>query len=405
MRIFASVAKGKILAPPSKSMTHRYLICNALADEKCEIKNILYSDDVKATIECAKNLCYVKNLQQTKETVFDKNKDLVFPCGESASTLRFFLPLGLLTSCKCHFVCNSALLSRPMNVYENICREQGILFERKENEIIVQGQLKAGEFNLDGNVSSQFVSGLLFALPLLENDSVININEPIESFSYIEMTRQVLNEWGICTEWKTSTQIFVKGGQKYRSSKKIIEIEGDYSNAAFLDAFNYLGEVDFTSFSKVEVLGLNEKSLQGDKIYREYFCALQSGFTTLDVSDCPDLAPILFVVAAVNYGGEFTGTKRLEFKESNRGKVMCDELAKCGIRSKIEENKITIYSGNLHPPTQKIDGHNDHRIVMSMVILLTVVGGEIEGVEAVNKSYPDYFEKIKELGINYEYGI
>lgn len=402
MKIFPSTANGIITAPPSKSMAHRYLICAALSDGISEIHNIAFSEDIKATLQCIEQLGASAKIEN--DTVFvngcgskilseNFESERFFNCNESGSTLRFFIPLAMLSEKKAVFSGSKVLMTRPLSVYEEICKNQKIKLEHKENELQLQGKLKSGNFEIPGDISSQFITGLLFALPFLNGDSRIILTNSIESKPYINMTLQVQNEFGIKTKWENENTLLILGNQTYK--KQNATVEGDYSNAAFLDVFNFLG-------GNVQVQGLKKDSLQGDKIYQEYFEKLKNGFATLDISDCPDLGPILFVLASANYGGEFTGTKRLKIKESNRGEVMCKELEKFGVKSFQEENRIVIYKEKLFSPKEIILGHNDHRIVMSMVTLLSLVGGEIEGTNAVKKSFPDYFEKIKSLGIKFE---
>lgn len=402
MKIFPSTANGIITAPPSKSMAHRYLICAALSDGISEIHNIAFSEDIKATLQCIEQLGASAKIEN--DTVFvngcgskilseNFESERFFNCNESGSTLRFFIPLAMLSEKKAVFSGSKVLMTRPLSVYEEICKNQKIKLEHKENELQLQGKLKSGNFEIPGDISSQFITGLLFALPFLNGDSRIILTNSIESKPYINMTLQVQNEFGIKTKWENENTLLILGNQTYK--KQNATVEGDYSNAAFLDVFNFLG-------GNVQVRGLKKDSLQGDKIYQEYFEKLKNGFATLDISDCPDLGPILFVLASANFGGEFTGTKRLKIKESNRGEVMCKELEKFGVKSFQEENRIVIYKEKLFSPKEIILGHNDHRIVMSMVTLLSLVGGEIEGTDAVKKSFPDYFEKIKSLGIKFE---
>lgn len=398
MIINLSKAKGKLLAPPSKSMAHRYLICAALAEGRSVIHNIDFSEDIKATLGCIKQLGASAEVDGNTIIVngssnLSSGDGRIFDCNESGSTLRFFIPLALLNSSRARFLGSEVLMTRPMTVYEDICKAQGITFERKNGGIEVEGKLKSANFEVPGNISSQFITGLLFTLPLLEGDSKITLTESVESKPYIDMTLQVQKEFGIKAEWISENTLSIPGSQKYVATEGTVE--GDYSNAAFFEALNVLG-------GNVEVTGLREDSLQGDKVYIPYFKKLASGFATVDISDCPDLGPILFVVAAAMHGGEFTGTKRLKIKESNRGAVMCEELAKFGIKTLQEENRIVIYEGKPSKPTEVVCGHNDHRIVMSMATLLTVTGGEIEGTGAVKKSLPDYFERIKKLGIEIE---
>lgn len=402
MKIFPSTANGIITAPPSKSMAHRYLICAALSDGISEIHNIAFSEDIKATLQCIEQLGASAKIENN--TVFvngcgskilseNFESERFFNCNESGSTLRFFIPLAMLSEKKAFFSGSKVLMTRPLSVYEEICKNQKIKLEHKEDELQLQGKLKSGNFEIPGDISSQFITGLLFALPFLNGDSRIILTNSIESKPYINMTLQVQNEFGIKTKWENENTLLILGNQTYK--KQNATVEGDYSNAAFLDVFNFLG-------GNVQVQGLKNDSLQGDKIYQEYFEKLKNGFATLDISDCPDLGPILFVLASANFGGEFTGTKRLKIKESNRGEVMCKELEKFGVKSFQEENRIVIYKEKLFSPKEIILGHNDHRIVMSMVTLLSLVGGEIEGPNAVKKSFPDYFEKIKSLGIKFE---
>ena len=409
MIINPSKAKGKMTAPPSKSMAHRHLICAALAQGKSVIHNIDLSEDIKATLSCIEQLGIKTEINQDIITVYgnefinSNSNNLVhtFNCNESGSTLRFFIPLAMLLNGKSFFTGSEVLMTRPLSVYEEICLKQNIILEHKKqsingiekNGIEIQGKLKSDDFIIPGNISSQFITGLLFTLPLLSNDSTITLTKSVESRPYIDMTILVLNEFGVRVEWKDDNKLYIPGNQKYRSTDTFVE--GDYSNAAFFEALNTLG-------GDIEIEGLKPDSLQGDKIYLQYFGELKKGFASLDISDCPDLGPILFTLAAALHGGEFTGTKRLKIKESNRGQVMCEELAKFGVKTQQEENRIVIYGGELHRPEKKICGHNDHRIVMSMAVLLTITGGEIEGTEAVRKSLPDFFERIRKLGIDFQ---
>lgn len=403
MIVKKSVCKGKVIAPPSKSMAHRYLICAALADGKSIINNIALSEDIKATLACLNVLGATAEINGDSVSIVGcggkiQNSGLnhsgkrIFDCNESGSTLRFFIPLSLLNKNPSSFVGSKILMSRPLSVYEEICKNQGIDFLAVDGSIEVQGLLKSGRFSVPGNISSQFITGLLFALPLLDGDSTISITGNFESKPYIDMTLCAQAEFGINVGWKDG-KLFVPGGQAY--SPKNVNVEGDYSNAAFFEAFNFVG-------GNVLVEGLNPKSLQGDKIYREYFIKLSENYCVLDISDCPDLGPILFCVAAALHGGEFTGTKRLKLKESDRGTLMCKELSKFGVKTLQEEDRIVIFGGNLERPSVPLDGHNDHRIVMSLVTLLTMTGGKIDGVSAVKKSFPDYFRKLKTLGADFE---
>ena len=394
MTINPSKAKGSITAPPSKSMAHRHMICAALADGRSTINNIDLSEDIKATIDCISQLgCNVKIKDKTVEIQRENriSSNPVFRCNESGSTLRFFIPIALVLCNKARFEGSDVLMTRPLSVYEDICREQGIRFERKNGGIGVEGKLRNNDFKVPGNISSQFITGLLFALPLLEGDSSIELTESVESRPYIDMTIQVLGEFGIKVEWQNEKKLSIKGNQKYKGCTSTVE--GDFSNAAFLEAFNTIG-------GEVEVKGLNPNSLQGDKVYQKHFKQLMNGFCTIDISDCPDLGPVLMAVAALHDGARFTGTRRLKIKESDRGSVMCRELSKFGVSTEMAENSITINKCEIKRPEEVVDSHNDHRIAMSMALMLSVTGGRLEGSSAVRKSYPGFFDDIRKLGIS-----
>jgi 3-phosphoshikimate 1-carboxyvinyltransferase len=211
------------------------------------------------------------------------------------------------------------------------------------------------------------------------------------------MTISAMEKFGVTAKWQNENTIFIKGNQSYSPKDKEIYIEGDYSNAAFFEALNLFG-------GNVKIENLSKDSLQGDKVYRHFFWQLKEGTPTINISDCPDLGPILFAVAAAKNGGVFLGTSRLKIKESDRGKAMAQELEKFGIDTKIFHDEIIINSsnltgGNFQKPTKALCSHNDHRIVMAEAVLLTLTGGIIEGAEAVNKSFPDFFEKLETLGI------
>ena len=240
-----------------------------------------------------------------------------------------------------------------------------------------------------GNISSQFITGLLLALPLLSGDSRINIIGSFESAPYVAMTVDTLKHFGILVE-RLGNSYKIKGGQSYTA--KDITVEGDYSNAAFFAALNFLG-------GNVEIDGLSPESLQGDRVYAKLFDMLSRGTPTVHISDCPDLGPILFALSACKNGGVFTGTARLKIKESDRAAAMAQELQKFGVSVKVEEDSVVVYPSEFHAPKEVLNGHNDHRIVMSLSVMLSVTGGEIDGAEAVAKSMPNFFDMLKTIGI------
>lgn len=396
-------AKGSVLAPPSKSMAHRLMISAGLSKEHSEISNIKLSQDVLATMDCLNALGAKCSYDEEKETLsidgvdISKTKDalVTLPCRECGSTLRFMVPIALVTGAKCHFTGSERLMERPMTVYEDICEKQGLSFVRENGGITTDGVLESGTYKVKGNISSQFISGLLFVLPLLEGDSKIELIPPVESRSYINMTVSALKRFGVNVNWESDTVLNIPGKQSYCG--RTLPVEGDYSNGAFLEAFNCLSKNDYRD--NVKVSGLLEDSLQGDKVYLEHFKSLNKEYSVIDIKDCPDLGPILFAVAAVNHGALFTGTERLKIKESDRVLAMKEELAKLGVTVIEGDNQVEIKNSSLCEPKEMLHGHNDHRIVMAMSVLLTLTGGSIDEAEAVRKSFPDFFEYLEKMGI------
>ncbi len=389
----SSMAKGVAMAPPSKSMAHRHIICAALSDGVSTIENIDLSEDIKATLACIGELGCSSSITGNRIAIKGgkAKEEALFRCNESGSTLRFFIPISLVLCKGSRFEGSDVLMTRPLSVYEDICREQGIVFRRENGGIALEGKLHADSFKVPGNISSQFITGLLFALPLLQDDSTIEMTQSVESRPYIDMTIQVLSEFGVRVSWISDRVLSIPGGQSYGPC--ISTVEGDCSNAAFLDAFNTIG-------GSVQIKGLSKDSLQGDKVYTELFPQLGKGFSEMDISDCPDLGPVLMAVAAANHGGRFTGTRRLRIKESDRGAVMCQELSRFGIETVMEENAITVKGGKLDRPSSAVQSHNDHRIAMALSLLLSLTGGTLEGENAVRKSFPGFFECIRALGID-----
>lgn len=413
VEIKPSVLHGTVTAPPSKSMAHRLLIGAGLSEGESTVRRLAFSQDVKATIDCLTALGAVIKLDG--DTAFVKGTDVrktigktaVLRCNECGSTLRFFTPLCMLGVEERVLTGSPYLMTRPMDVYERIARDQGIRFEKASDHLTVQGTLQSGVYEVAGNISSQFISGLLFTLPLLDGDSEIHILKPVESKPYIDMTVAALKEFGIQIEYsnpqspdtsvrdsslrKGSLSIIyrIKGNQHYHPAD--VTVEGDYSNAAFFEALNYAG-------ASVKIDGLMEDTLQGDSVYKILYENIKNGIDPIDIADCPDLGPVLFVVAALCGGARFTGTRRLRIKESDRADAMRQELAKFGIDVEVGENEVIVHSGTLRRPTTILSAHGDHRIVMALSVLLTVTGGVIDGAGAVNKSFPDFFEKMQKLG-------
>ena len=466
-----STPHGSVCAPPSKSMAHRMLICAGLAlkSKPSLIFGLEDSQDILATIDCLNVLGAGINRKNDCAAIYGMDPSAVrendvLPCRECGSTLRFFVPLCLLQDKPLTLTGSPTLMGRPMDAYRTICQQQGLHFSQDDQGIHVQGPLRADTFTIPGNISSQFISGLLFALPLLDADSTINVVPPVESRPYINMTIEALELFGVRVNWENNTTLHIPGNQRYRAITA--HVEGDYSNAAFLEALNYLekqraegtraalseaptvdtahdelpvattavptnaaataARVTATSPATaaatratvaaaitdndpastvapaVRVTGLRADSLQGDRAYQELFPALSAGTPTISLADCPDLGPVLMAVAAANNGATFTNCRRLAIKESNRGQAMAQELAKFGIVVAMsnDTDTIVVQPGALRAPSLPLDGHNDHRIVMALATLACAVGGTIAGAQAVNKSFPDYFERLAQLGVD-----
>lgn len=389
-----STAFGEMLAPPSKSMAHRYLICGALSEES-EIHNIDFSEDIKATLGCLEalgakaeieeNTVKIGGLMSSKKI----NSNKLF-CNESGSTLRFLIPLCLLKNEEITLKGTERLFKRDLSVFEGICASQGMDFVKTENSVTVKGLLSNGRYTVRGDISSQFISGLMFSLPLLSGESLIDITGKSESSSYLNITLKTLGDFGVRISKIDENTMYITGGQSYKNRN--LTVEGDYSNAAFFDAFNLIG-------GNVAVKGLNEDSTQGDKAYKEFYPQLLKGKPEIDISDCPDLGPVLMALAGALNGAVFKGTHRLKIKESDRGMAMAEELAKFGCKVDVEEDRIEVFPCKLQKPVLPLSGHNDHRIVMAVSLLCTLTGGKIYGAEAVSKSLPDFFERLRKLGI------
>lgn len=386
-------AVGKIDAPPSKSAAHRALISAALS-RGSTIYGISESDDIKATLSCLEALGATVEREDGAVTLggLDPAKigECIIDCGESGSTLRFLLPLCLISGERVTLCGSPRLMSRPLDVYRRLCLKRGFIYEESERSITVAGRLTSGDYDVSMAKSSQFVTGFLFALSRVDGESRIHIEGKAESLSYVDITMSVMRDFGINVS-KCDGYYKVTGGV-FRSLS--YDVEGDYSNAAALDALNFVG-------GNVEVRGLNSATSQGDRVYPELFAKIKRG-ETVDLSDCPDLAPVLFALAAYNGFGRFAGTGRLRYKESDRAATMKEELSAFGANLEIGENEVTI-SGAIHAPDRLLRSHNDHRVVMALSVLGSKFGCEIDGAEAVRKSYPEFFRDISKLGIEVKY--
>lgn len=410
---------GTITAPPSKSMAHRAVLCSALAEGASHIENLEFSKDISATLSAAGQLCAKVRTGADRAVVEGLGSFLPVSapvdCCESGSTLRFLIPIASLTGQKVTFVGRGRLMERPQTVYEKLYQEQSLRFEQSPAGLAVEGTLKSGEYELAGNVSSQFISGLLFALPLLAGDSTLHLIPPVESRSYIEMTRAAQRRFGVESRWQDENTLFIPGGQKYRPCD--YTVEGDYSQAAFPAV---LGAVQ----GGVTLKGLSADTLQGDAAILDILRRCGASFRTteagivfekaplhgvdIDLADCPDLGPVLMVLGLLCEGTTtIRNAERLRIKESDRIAAMEAELRACGGVLESEGGTITIHgcADRLHTPAAPLHGHNDHRVVMSLAVLALAAGLElsIDDAEAVQKSWPHFFEAIKPLGAEVEY--
>lgn len=392
-------ASGVVSIPSSKSVAHRLIINAALTDGETIINGLSLNEDIGATIDCLKTLGAKIDYSHGRCTVHGTNgrgESLRrLHCRESGSTLRFMIPL-CLDSVKTELYGSPRLIERPHSVYSEICEKNDFLWHSDGEKITVCGGLKSGEYEVPGNISSQFITGLMLALPTLEGDSVIRLTTEPESLSYIDMTVASLAAFGIVIEKRSEREWFIKGSQN-RRSPGIINVEADESGAAFFGALNYIG-------GDVKLDNLNNNSCQGDRVWRLFFPMLESGRPEISIKDCPDLGPILMSLAACLNGVTLRDTARLKIKESDRGGAMAEELEKLGVKVTVEENTITVDPSGIHAPNEALDGHNDHRIVMSLAIMLTQFGGKINGAQTVSKSMPQFFTMLNSLGIETEEG-
>lgn len=397
MLIKPSKLCGKVDIPASKSVAHRVLICAGLAGDS-EISGINFSKDIDATIQAMSALGATIYTNQNSADIPDKinpPEKAVIDCNESGSTLRFIIPIAAALGVTTEFHGRGRLPQRPIDIYIRELGKHGITFDYNNTmPFMISGKLTSGTYEVEGNVSSQFITGLLFALPLVDGDSEIVLTSHLESRPYVDITIDTLRRFGISIE-ETENSFKIKGGQKYKPHNE--RIEGDYSQAAFFYVANALG-------SQVEISNLNPDSVQGDKQIIEIIkSALSDGKITgykADCSDIPDLVPILSVLGA--YGNEKSiifNAERLRIKESDRLAACAEMLNNLGGNITVTPDGLDIQPCNeLHGGI--IDSFGDHRIVMAAAIAALRCKGDvvIRGAEAVEKSYPDFFSDYIKLG-------
>ena len=376
---------GTVTPPPSKSQAHRLLIAAALAGEGSVIHNLADSQDIQATRRC------MEALKAPGEGLPHLD------CGESGSTLRFLIPVALALRGGGVFTGHGRLMERPQQPYFDIFDEKGIRYEQKDGVLTVEGKLTPGAYRLPGNVSSQFFTGLLLALPLLDGPSSIIPTTHLESEGYIGMTLDAMHEFGIDIPMTRSIppQYLVPGGRRYRSAE--VTVEGDWSQAAFWYAANHLGNA-------IDVQGVTQYSTQGDRIIESHCLELsQPGDTEIDMSGCPDLAPPVAAAAAVRQGiTRLTNAARLRIKESDRLAAVAQTLNAMGARIAEHPDSLTIYGQSELSGGCTVDCCNDHRIAMMAAIAATRCKEPVTlmGAECVAKSYPNFWDHYRMLGGN-----
>lgn len=381
--ITPSKLTGAITPPPSKSQAHRFLIAAALAGKGSAVHNLAQSEDIRATQRCLEEIGPWNGPMSPLRRIALPHLD----CGESGSTLRFLIPIALAVRGGGLFTGRGRLMERPQKPYFDLFDEKGVSYVQKDGVLTVQGLLTPGEYRLPGNVSSQFITGLLYALPLLERDSKIMLTTALESRGYVDMTLEALEAFGIQVTWADERTLLVPGGQSY--SPKDVTVEADWSQAGFWYAAKGLG-------NPVEIQGMDPHSKQGDQIIEEYYVKLcGEGTVTLDVSQCPDLVPALAAHAALRQGQitHIVNAERLRIKESDRLSSVREELCKLGGQVTETPDSLTI-TGVERLTGGSVDAHNDHRIAMMLAIASTRAEGPVTltGAESVNKSYPNFWE-------------
>ena len=395
---------GAVTPPPSKSQAHRLILCAALAEGRSIIRNLAFSQDIRATLGCVSALGASWTEQESGVIAVNGIGSREFTgalprldCGESGSTLRFLIPIALAVAGGAEFSGRGRLMQRPQKPYFDLFDQMGIKYEQKDDRLRVEGRLRAGEYRMAGNVSSQFFTGLLYALPLLEGQSQIIPTTALESEDYIRMTIQAQKLAGLSVEELPGGGYAVQG-QRYRPMD--VAVEADWSQAGFWYAAKNLG-------SDLTICGMDEQSIQGDRRIAEFAELLgHEGDREIDVSQCPDLVPPLAAMAALRRGDcRITGAARLRIKESDRLSAVTAALNAMGARVEEFPEELLIHGVSSLKGGAVIDCCNDHRIAMMCAVAATrSVGGEtvLQGAECVRKSYPDFWQVYRALGGDFD---
>lgn len=416
IKVRKSKSQGVVVLPASKSDMHRAIFAACLAKNESIIENITLSEDVNATIEIFRKLGAI--IAQKDDRLFIKgindfdsilSKDL--NCNESGSTLRFIIPLLGLFDFEFNISGKPYLFKRPLSVYEEIYKNQDLKFELNDNLLKIKGKLKEGKYIIPGNISSQFISGLLFMLPLLKGDSIIKILPPFESKSYVKMTIKTLEAFNIKIYQESELEYYIPGNQEYKACN--YKVESDYSQFAF---YAVLGAIN----NDITCRGLNFNSIQGDKEILEILDEFKVKYSvnndsitihkpknllgkSIDLSNCPDLGPAIMILSAFNSKPvRIINIKRLRLKESDRVEAMVTNLRKMNVKIDVFDNNMIIYPSNIKASKSILSSFNDHRIVMSMVLIASMIKGisVIDNPGCIKKSYVNYFKDMQSLGID-----
>lgn len=382
--------RGTIEIIPSKSMAHRLLICAAYADAPTQLLCPESNRDIDATVDCLRALGAEITRTECGFSIIPGNKiseEAVLNCCESGSTLRFMLPVVGALGVNATFRMEGRLPQRPLSpLWEEMERMGCRLSRPTRDTLLCQGKLKPGEYEISGNVSSQYITGLLLALSLLDSPSSLTITGKIESAPYIQMTKEVLSLFGADP---------AHPGTRKLQSPGQIAVEGDWSNGAFWLTAKALG-------CDLNILELKEDSVQGDRAVMELLPRLQGGCPVISAADIPDLVPVLSIGAASNHGAVFTNIQRLRLKESDRVASVIAMIKGLGGNAFATEDTLTVAGGGLRGGT--VDSANDHRIAMSAAVAAAVCKEPVIllGADAVKKSYPQFWVEYARLGGSYE---
>ena len=421
IKIKPSTLNGKIEIPPSKSYSHRAVIAAALAENsrKSKIDNLKFSVDITTTTDIMENWGAKVNREESSLEIIGNGgkvitKDKYVQCNESGSTIRFLIPIGITSENELIFDGKGKLVDRPLDSYYRIFDKQGIFYKNENGKLplTVNGKLKAGNYEIDGNISSQFITGLLYTLPLLDGDSKLTINKNLESKGYIDLTLEILKLAGIEIVNNNYKSFDIKGNQIYRPFD--YTVEGDYSQVAF---WIVAGIISANKDNEVKCLHVNKNSLQGDReiieivermganieIFDDYVIVKPSKTkgTVIDISQCPDIGPILTVLGALSEGEtRIINGERLRIKESDRITSIKTELNKLGANVAEEGDSLIIQGVEGFKGGVTVNAWNDHRIAMSLAIASTRCKKEIilEEAESVRKSYPHFWDDFVKMG-------